>query len=192
WGGGTALAGTATSYADTSAVAGLAYEYQVVKNAGSYTGYGYIQAGINVPLVESRGKVVLIVDNTYASGLAAELTRLQQDLAGDGWTVLRHDVARNDAVVNVKNLIKADYDADPANVKAVFLFGHVPVPYSGLLNPDGHPDHYGAWPADVYYGDMDGNWTDNSVNYTQTVNTDPADAARLTNVPGDGKFDQTN
>jgi len=191
WGGGTALAGTATSYADTSAVAGLAYEYQVVKNAGSYTGYGYIQAGINVPLVESRGKVVLIVDNTYASGLAAELTRLQQDLAGDGWTVLRHDVARNDAVVNVKNLIKADYDADPANVKAVFLFGHVPVPYSGLLNPDGHPDHYGAWPADVYYGDMDGSWTDNSVNYTQTVNTDAADAARLTNVPGDGKFDQT-
>jgi hypothetical protein len=191
WGTGTTLAGSATTYVDTSATVGTAYEYQVVKAASGYTGYGYIQTGISVPLVENRGKVILIVDNTYASQLSAELNRLQQDLAGDGWTVLRHDVARNDSVVNVKNLIKADYNADSANVKAVFLFGHAPVPYSGLLNPDGHADHYGAWPADVYYGDMDGNWTDSSVNYTQNVNTDPADAARLSNVPGDGKFDQT-
>ena len=34
-------------------------------------------------------------------------------------------------------------------------------------------------------------WTDNAVNYIQTINTDPADAARISNVPGDGKFDQT-
>jgi hypothetical protein len=191
WGGGTTLPGGTTSYTDTGVIGGTAYEYAVVKNAGTYNGYGYIEAGINVPLVENRGKVVLIVDSTYAANLSAELSRLQQDLAGDGWIVLRHDVGRSDSVVSVKNLIKADYNADPANVKSVFLFGHVPVPYSGQLNPDGHPDHVGAWPADVYYGDMDGNWTDNSVNYTQTVNTDPADAARLTNVPGDGKFDQT-
>src|SRR5207244_10911786 len=38
---------------------------------------------------------------------------------------------------------------------------------------------------------MDGNWTDNSINFRQSANTDPADAARLSNVPGDGKFDQT-
>ncbi|HXT40384.1 MAG TPA: Ig-like domain-containing protein, partial [Candidatus Angelobacter sp.] len=191
WGGGTTLPGSTTSYADTGVTGGTAYEYAVVKNAGTYNGYGYIESGINVPLVENRGKVVLIVDSTYAANLSAELSRLQQDLAGDGWIVLRHDVGRSDSVVSVKNLIKADYNTDPVNVKSVFLFGHVPVPYSGQLNPDGHPDHVGAWPADVYYGDMDGNWTDNSVNYTQTVNTDPADAARLTNVPGDGKFDQT-
>src|SRR5205814_612394 len=168
-----------------------AYEYAVVKDAGSYKGYGYVQSGINVPLLENRGKVVLVVDRTYAAQLASELNRLQQDLVGDGWTVLRHDVGRSDSVVSVKNLIKADYNADPAGVKSVFLFGHVPVPYSGQLNPDGHPEHIGAWPADVYYGDMDGNWTDSSVNYTQSANSDPADRARLTNRPGDGKFDQT-
>src|SRR2546426_672862 len=191
WGAGTALAGSATTYVDTSVALGTAYEYQIVKAASGYNGYGYILTGINVPLVENRGKLILVVENTSASQLSAELNRLQQDLAGDGWTVIRHDVGRNDSVLNVKNLIKADYNADSTNVKAVFLFGHVPVPYSGLLNPDGHGDHYGAWPADVYYGDMDGNWTDSSVNYTQNVNTDPADAARLSNVPGDGKFDQT-
>src|SRR6266516_66280 len=102
WGSGTALAGTATSYTDTGVAAGSAYEYQVVKNAGTYSGYGYVEAGVAVPLAENRGKVVLIVDNTYAVNLAAELTRLQQDLAGDGWTVLRHDVSRSDSVVNVK------------------------------------------------------------------------------------------
>jgi len=192
WGTGTTLSGGTTTYADTSVVVGAAYEYQIVKAASSYTGYGYICAGIQTPLVEGRGKVVLIVDNTYAANLVPELTRLQEDLVGDGWTVLRHDVSRNDSVVSVKNLIKADYNADPANVKAVFLFGRVPVPYSGLQNPDGHGDHFGAWPADVFYGDMDGNWTDGSVNYQQTINTDPTDRARLSNVPGDGKFDQTS
>ena len=191
WGAGTSLSGSATSYGDTNVSAGIAYEYQVVRNAATYSGYGYILSGIDVPLVENRGKLVLVVDNTNAPALAAELTRLQDDLTGDGWTVIRHDVARNDSPAAVKNLIKADYNADPANVKAVFLFGHVPVPYSGQLNPDGHPDHVGAWPADTYYGDMDGNWTDSSVDYTQSVNTDPVDAARLTNRPGDGKFDQT-
>src|SRR5436190_625769 len=191
WAGGTTLSGSATSFVDSGVAVGTAYEYAVVKNAGGYQGYGYVQSGINVPLVENRGKVVLVVERTYAAQLASELNRLQQDLVGDGWTVLRHDVGRSDSVVSVKNLIKADYNADPANVKGVFLFGHVPVPYSGQLNPDGHPEHVGAWPADVYYGDMDGNWTDNSINFRQSANTDAADAARLSNVPGDGKFDQT-
>ena len=52
----------------------------------------------------------------------------------------------------MKDLIKAQYNADPANTKAVFLFGHVPVPYSGDIVPDGHyADHQGAWPCDGYY-----------------------------------------
>src|SRR5439155_5301170 len=110
------------------------YEYQVAKVTSTYNGYGYIQAGINAPLVEGRGKVILVVDNTYAANLAAELTRLQQDLAGDGWTVIRHHVGRADSVQSVKSLVQADYNADRSNVKAVIPFGHVPVPYSGLFN----------------------------------------------------------
>ncbi|MGH7958219.1 MAG: C25 family cysteine peptidase, partial [Opitutaceae bacterium] len=191
WGAGTTVSGTTTNYTDTSVITGQTYEYRIVKAAGAYTGYGYIQVGLAAPVVESRGKVVLVVDNTVAPSLTSELTRLQQDLAGDGWVVVRRDVGRTDSVTSVKAVIKSVYDSDPANVKSVFLFGHVPVPYSGQLNPDGHPDHIGAWPADAYYGDMDGTWTDSSVNYVQTANTDPADAARMSNRPGDGKFDQT-
>ena len=186
WGTGTMLPGSATNYVDSHVTVGSAYEYQIVKVTSLYNGYGYIYSGINVPVIESRGKLVLLVDNTYASQLTNELARLQQDLTGDGWTVLRHDVARTDTPPNIKAVIQSEYNADPGNVKAVFLFGHVPVPYSGDIVPDGHvPNHRGAWPADVYYGDMNGVWTDNSVNDTA------ADDVRNHNVPGDGKFDQS-
>ena len=187
WGGGTSLSGSTTTYSDTSVAIGTAYEYQIVKAMSGYTGYGYIYTGINVPLVDNRGKVILVVDNTVAGSLASELTRLEKDLVGDGWTVVRRDVSRNDTAANVKNVIRSAYNLDSANTKAVFLFGHVPVPYSGNIVPDGHfPDHQGAWPADGYYGDVDGNWSDNSVSNTS------ASDARNRNVPGDGKFDQSD
>jgi hypothetical protein len=178
-----ALGAAATNYADTNVVAGVGYEYRISKADTSYGGEGYLYSGIQMPLVENRGTVVLVVDETQASALTLELARLQQDLVGDGWTVIRHDVARTNSVVSVKALILADYLADTNNVNTVFLFGHVPVPYAGDIYPDGHPDHEGAWPCDGYYGDMEGAWLDTSVNVT--VASDP----RNYNVPGDGKFD---
>lgn len=157
WGSGTALPGSATSYVDSNVAVGSTYEYQIVKAASQgYTGYGYIYAGINAPLIENRGKVILLVDNTHAAQLTGELARLQGDLVGDGWTVVRHDVSRNDTPASVKNVIRAAYNADPSNVKAVFLFGHVPIFRSGNLNVDGHQSR--PMPADGYYGDMDGAW----------------------------------
>ncbi len=186
WGDAITLPGSTTTYVDKNVSAGVPYEYQILKKAPSYTGYGYIYSGINVPLTEDRGKLLLVVDKTYARQLDSELGRLQQDLVGDGWTVTRIDVKRTDSPVHVKELIKAQYNQDQANTKAVFLFGHVPVPYSGDIVPDGHyANHQGAWPCDGYYADMDGTWTDNSVNDTT------AEDARNHNVPGDGKFDQS-
>jgi len=191
WGDALAtLPGSTTAYTDTTVSTGAAYEYRVIKLTPGYKGYGYVQTGIEAPLVENRGKVILVVDDSHTRGLAFEIARLETDLIGDGWTVLRRDVSRQDSVRDVKAVIKAAYETDPANVKSVFLLGHIPVPYSGHMNPDGHSDHIGAWPADVYYGDIDGDWTDHAVNYRQTLNTDPVDAARMSNVPGDGKFDQ--
>jgi MBG domain (YGX type)/Bacterial Ig domain/Bacterial Ig-like domain (group 3) len=201
WGAGTALPANAANFVDSNVVAGAAYEYRITKEAPGYQGEGCIYAGLTLPLVETRGKVILVVDNSMAAGLATELAHLQQDLVGDGWTVLRHDVeraavdpantsssvwaARSNELAQVKALITADYNADPVNVRAVFLLGHVPVPYAGSLEPDGHSDHLGAWPADVFYGDMTGAWTDSTVN--NTTASDP----RNRNVPGDGKFDQS-
>ena len=180
------LPGSAIGYTDTNVANNGAYEYQIIRTTTNYNGYGYIYAGINVPLVESRGTVILLVDNSYSTNLIFELERLEQDLVGDGWTVLREDVSPTNAVTDVKALIQSLYETDTNNVNTLFLFGHVPVPYSGDIVPDGHvPEHQGAWPADVYYGDMNDVWTDDVVDDTG------ASYSRNWNVPGDGKFDQS-
>lgn len=186
WGSSLAtLSGTTTQYVDNTASAGVNYEYRVIRSGSGYSGYGYINTGIEVPETEYRGKLILLVDSTFQLSLAAEITRLEKDIEGDGWTIIRRDVSRNAVVDSVKVLIQSIYNQDPSNTKALFLLGRIPVPYSGNINPDGHPDHLGAWPADVYYSDMNGNWTD------VTVNSTSATQLRHKNVPGDGKFDNS-
>ncbi len=178
----------ANSYTDTTVKPGVSYEYFLYRNfsgTNPAASAGYVNAGIELPVVETRGKVILLVDDTMAAPLATELARFEQDLVGDGWTVLRQDIARTAAVPSVKANIQALYQLDPAQTRSLILFGHIPVPYSGNIAPDGHPDHRGAWPADVYYGDVDGIWTD------VTVNNAGASRVENRNVPGDGKFDQS-
>ncbi len=182
---GTASAST-TQLADNGVTVGTYYEYKIVRTQSSGTGTGYIASGINVAPTEYRGKMVLLVDNTFSFSVASQLTTLEADLRADGWGVIRHDVSRATSAVNVRALIQGDYNADPSNVKAVFVIGHVAVPHSGNLNPDGHGDHQGAWPADGYYGELNGTWTDNSVNNSSSQNS------RNHNTPGDGDFDQSD
>ncbi len=182
--------GKSLTWTDTTVQAGIEYEYYISKSwrLGKTTGLpgqGYLATGINVQAEETRGTVDLIVDDTFAVDLKTELSRLVSDMQADGWSVIRHDVNRSDSVEKIRAMIINDYQND-ATVRSVFLFGHVPVPYSGFLNPDGHPNHYGAWPADIYYADMSGDYTDDASddNSLQSV-------AANVNVPGDGKFDQT-
>ncbi|MCW5900573.1 MAG: hypothetical protein KIT10_15010 [Flavobacteriales bacterium] len=187
WGSPVAdLPNGTTEWQDNNVQVGVNYEYKIVRTTANLgNGYGYVNSAIRLPLVDQRGTVVLVVDNTHSTALAAQLQQLEDDFVGDGWKVVRHDVSPNATVPSVKALIQSTWSADPQNVKAVFLVGHVPVPYSGNLAPDGHGEHYGAWPADVYYGEMNGSWTDN------TVNNAGGAWPMNHNVPGDGKWDQT-
>lgn len=194
WDTVASLPGTATGWTDTTVAVGTQYEYQISRPStigssfGLVTGSGTISAGIQIPVVDHRGTIILIVDTTMATSLASELTRLRDDLVGDGWSVIRHDVSRTAPVTTIKALIKADYDAAPTEVKSVLLFGHIPVPRSGADSGGGHaPEHFGAFPADVFYGEMNGVWTDTTVNWI--VATSPW--TECWNIPGDGKFDQT-
>lgn len=177
--------GAATTWTDSVVFVGARYEYLFLKS-GSPAGRTVVTAGVEATAIEYRGELVLLVDATRTSALGARLDRLVEDLTGDGWHVLRHDVLPTDSVPSVKALIVADVAAHPGQVKSVFLLGHVPVPYSGQLGPDGHPDHIGAWPADVFYGELNGPWTDTAVNTTT-----PSRVANW-NLPGDGKYDQTS
>lgn len=185
----TGLPGSATQYIDNAVIVGTHYEYRVTRSAITgtltYNGYGYINSGINVPEVEKRGKLILLIANTFSASLALEINRLVDDLEGDGWEVLKSYISTTLPVTTVKTQIINTYKLDSINTKAIFLLGHIPVPYSGDFGPDGHTDHQGAWPADVYYADMDGIWNDISVSST-TVSP-----ARTQNIPGDGKFDES-
>jgi hypothetical protein len=205
------LSAGALSYPDTQALPGVAYEYSLQRLFPSGTtppiAYGAIVAGWNLPLVEKRGNVSLLVDQTMSASLAAELAQFERNLTSDGWKVFRHDVPRQTVSASSKNtadwpkriaeltsirsIIQTDYNSDPSAEWALVIFGRVPVPYSGNINPDGHPDHLGAWPTDGFYADVksnpatDGEWTDTQANNTSATN------ARNDNVPGDGKFDNS-
>lgn len=187
WGASTTIPGgaAATQWTDGNALLGVRYEYLFQRN-GNPAGRNLLLAGMQAPLFDARGRLVLVVDATKATALGARLDRLVADLVGDGWIVVRHDVQPTDTVPSVKARIVAEYAANPLQTRAVLLLGRVPVPYSGAFAPDGHPDHQGAWPADGYYGDVNGTWTDTGVNLTTATRPENR------NVPGDGKFDQSS
>ena len=131
---------------------------------------------------KNRGSILLLVDDVYSTPLASEIEQLENDLIGDGWKVIRHEVNRDDAIEEVKSLI-ISVDILYGDLEVVYLLGHIPVPYSGEIFPDGHVEnHWGAWAADVYYGDLDGEFTDTLVNNTTALF--PINH----NVPGDGKI----
>jgi hypothetical protein len=183
--------------------AGIPYEYRVLRQATKGSGsLGFICAGIDLPPVHHHGQLVLVIDRTMTRPLANELARLEDDLAGDGWTVVRLEFDRGlplddpgygRQVRELRREIQKVYQADPETTRAVLLIGHLPVPYTGDVaydwhdpaNDGGHtmPWHIGAWPADTYYGEMTWEWTDELVTETRS------DFARNHNVPGDGKFD---
>lgn len=193
----------ATSWTDTNVVVGTTYEYGILGPGQKYvvidsanqgyivfTSTGYTLAGIEVVPALSPGACLLLIDSTMTSLLSNEIDTLKQDLQAEGWEVITQTAPRAESfdgekVKATKALIANIYNQNK-NLKSIILIGRVPVPYSGLLNPDGHPDHYGAWPADVYYGTSDELvWTD------ITANSTVASRQENKNIPGDGKFDLT-
>jgi len=156
-----------------------------VAEGGDYEGikYGHVFAGIEYPAIESRGTIVLLLEQEISDGLSVEVAQLELDLICDGWMVRRLDVDKGDDVTEVKQLI-LDLSYEDPFLEAIFILGHVPVPYSGDVM-SAHSDHCGAYPADIYYGELDGNWTDH------LVNDNSATRRANHNVPQDGKFDQT-
>ena len=173
----------ATSYIDTDTDIGDHLEYALVKNTASGAVYALLNSGHSVAPVTYRGHMLLLVDDTHAQALTDKTNRWISDLEGDGWIVSKQNIARTMTVVEVKDVIRKAYN--DSDIRSVFLLGHIPVPYSGHIVPDGHTNnHYGAWPADIYYADMDETWTDIEDHPTSTQ------PVRTQNVAGDGKFDQ--
>lgn len=143
-------------------------------------GNGWVMAGVETPFRDDQGVVLVVVDAAQAAAASAKLSQWEDDLRDDGWAVLRETLNGDETPPLVKAKIAAAYATHGARLRSVFLLGRVPRAFSGVINPDGHPDHRGAWPADLYYADLDGGqWTDVQV----------GGVAPFLNDAGDGKFD---
>ncbi|MBK9507198.1 MAG: T9SS type A sorting domain-containing protein [Chitinophagales bacterium] len=185
---GTAIAtlgGTAINYLDTEIIIDSAYEYKVERTASSgIVATGYILCGIKMEVVDYRGTCLLVIDTTITMDMESEIYQLKKDISGDGWSVEELHVARDMQPIAVREIIISRAEANE-DINALYLFGRVPVLYSGNIYPDGHPEHQGAWPADAIYADVDVDYSD------VTVDNIVAFRPENQNIPGDGKYDQS-
>ena len=204
WGNAIAnLAATDSFYNDKDVDASSIYEYSIEKTTtitdpfnrpNKLKGYGYITTAHQKPAVHSRGVIGVLVMDYIQGSLSSEVATLVQDLIADGWEVFEEVISSSAGVPEVSSIIKEHYNKEGCN--AIYLLGNVPVPYSGLYcedivyqsPPDGHKSapnsHCGAWSSDVYYGVIDGAWTDED---STTLGSREQNKNRI----GDGKFDNS-
>ena len=183
----TTTTSTAAQYIDATAVVNVLYDYKIYMTpSAGLAKYGYISSGIDVVANSNRGIAIVVIENSFIANTVFQtaINLLLADLEADGWYPKAVYVNKTDAVTTVKNQIVLKYNEDVVNTKLLLLLGQVPVPYSGLQNPDGHTDHAGAWPTDAFYSDINGMWTDATVNDVTSANS------KNHNIPGDGKYDQ--
>lgn len=185
-----------TNYIDSNIVVGEGQEYHIVYsgNSGAF-GHGYLYSGIEKEAQYNMNGILLIIDSNYAIPLQSEIDRLENDLFNEGWNVEKIYLKRSLLAFQVKSEITTKMALSGGNFDAIFIIGHITVPYSGDFKgagpppPDGHVEgsgnHTGAWAADVYYADKTGTWTDKTVTNTTGAQT------RNHNKPNDGKFDQS-
>ncbi|MEM0895500.1 MAG: hypothetical protein AAGJ79_01350 [Verrucomicrobiota bacterium] len=164
----TTLAGDSTGYIDSSINTGEIFEYRVRASTTSYrVANGVVAAAIDLPAVEERGSVLLVIEESVSRSLSREFNQLRLDLCGDGWEVSQESVRADETPHSVRARIIQWADPRQAAVdRAVFLIGRVPVAESGYFAPDGHTNHLGPWPSDGYYGEVDGNWETTTAPFT--------------------------
>ena len=195
------------AWVDSTAVVGGYYEYRVGRHtANELRNIPTVVAARNGAVTDRRGRALILVDNVVSNAIATELEAYKNDLIADGWVLtvtnvprhkdlryLTQDYAdyRNVALPTnrlngefIKRYITNWFDLAPGDTNAIVLIGHVTIPTSGYLPQDGHPDHRGAWPADVWYADRTGAWTDTNSYSTNGI------YGFLYNYQNDGQFDQ--
>lgn len=190
----TNLPATTINWTDTNVLVGNVYEYQVRRTISGGDAIGHLTVSVHYDQSNYKGRMILAIDNSFQSSLAAEIIQLKQDLTNEGWYVIEIYVPRattwetEASIITTKNLITAAYTNSPSNDKPshLFLLGHIPIARSGqnAIAPDNHDVNKGARGADCYYADIDGVYTDLATYNPGGIN------AMAINLPNDNKFDQ--
>lgn len=188
------LIGTTSNFTDTNVTLGQAYEYQIKRTTASGVAIGYLTAGIGFDQSNFKGRMLLVIDNSFQISLSSEILQLKKDLTNEGWLVIELYVPRattwetETSILTVKQAIVNAYTNVPVNEKPthLFLLGHIPIARSGqnAIAPDNHDINKGARGADCYYADIDGVFTDIATYNPGNINS------KAINLPGDLKWDQ--
>ncbi len=183
-----------STYVDNSVLVGQSYEYQVSRTSEFSIATGYVTACLRYDQTNYKGRMILVIDNTFETSLSTEISQLKTDLTNEGWLVIEIYVPRattwetEASILTVKNEIVTAYTNSPENDKPshLFLLGHIPIARSGLgeATPDEHDENKGARGADCFYADIDGVFTD-----LATFNPENIDVKAI-NLPNDLKWDQ--
>jgi hypothetical protein len=99
---------------------GETYEYEVGSRSAIVSLHGRP--------VEHRGRVLVLVEESVARPLSAELEQLRADLVGDGWSVQRQEVPRHDDNAWTKKAINPRYLADVRRVKSLIQAAYAAAP----------------------------------------------------------------
>ncbi len=172
-----------STFTDTQVEKGVVYEYLLRRTFNSTYHYGVVAAGIEIEAPHARGTVLVVADSALKSRISEPYHTFLNHLAADGWRVNQLELGQDYDHFRVKDSIKAWHYRNTYRNQTVLLFGDIPVPYSGYINPDAHPEHKGCWPADVYYANLVGTWRDE-------VEFSTAQRVENRNYVGDGKFDE--
>ena len=203
-----------TNILDTQITSGQRYEYNL--NSGFFSTLGVrepygntMTASVLGSAIESRGKILLLVDETLEAALQPDLNSFITNLVGDGWSVIRTNVPRHiddysstaayapnwfNITNRIAPAIRSQYALHANQLKHILIIGHVTIPYTGDQADDGHTSisqpygsHRGPWSSDLYYSDVDGLWHD-SINIPASDFGYPAYPENH-NSPQDGKLD---
>lgn len=167
-----------------------AVEYGIICSNDTASAFGYYLVGEMNEIEPYCGNVLILVDSTIEKEIQTELEQFQNDLLNDCWysevrKVPRSEVFNQIEVRKVKRIVNSYKKRWKEKFKVLLLVGRVPVPYTGNYSFDGHTDHFGAFPSDLFYI-IDDSLLSDDIEHNITASEE-----RNHNVPFDGKLDQT-
>ncbi len=175
-------------WTDSNLVAGAIWEYKFEATCPPNSPLQFLAVPNRLAPRHNQGVMMVVfgaMSEQDSQQLSPYYDRLIKDLTCDGWNVLIHymSVGENDAAL--RSWVQDQMVQHPAPFHSLYLIGEVPVPYSGLIYPDGHLNHKGAWPADTYYSFSENVFSDSLISDAS------AGYVANHNLIGDAKWDQS-
>lgn len=133
---------------------------------------------------EESPAILLLVDSTLSTQLGSSYTTFKKDLANEGYVVSEEIINSDTQPPEIKEIIQLYYNSS-LTLTGVFLIGNLKAPYAIIKCGDySDPKALKLWvsldAADMYYGDMDGEWDQLTVDeFENIVDNPPSNVAEL-------------